>query len=193
MVLHLCLACAALAPMALSGQGPDKSADAVKSFRLGDADKDGKLSKAELLKLAELSPKLKGKPDLARQVFDKLDADGDGHLTLDEYQKAFLPETFTSKEPAVKTQPAEKPPTAEQTAYFEKHIPPVLVDHCYKCHSAKAEKIRGKFVLDTREGLRKGGESGPVIVPGDPKKSLLIRSLHHPEGGTRMPPKAKLP
>ena len=45
--------------------------------------------------------------------------------------------------------------------------------------------------LDTREGIRKGGESGPAIVSGDPEKSLLIKILRHES--IEMPPKSKLP
>ena len=65
-------------------------------------------------------------------------------------------------------------PTQEQIAFFEKKIRPVLVEQCYKCHSAEAEKIKGELVLDTRDGVRKGGENGAIIVPGNPERSLLI-------------------
>ena len=70
---------------------------------------------------------------------------------------------------------------AEQSAFFEKSIRPVLVRECYSCHAVTAEKIKGGLLLDTREGLRKGGKSGPAIVPGDAKKSLLIQALKHAE------------
>ncbi len=62
-------------------------------------------------------------------------------------------------------------PTQEQIAFFEKKIRPVLTESCYKCHSAEAEKIKGGLTLDTREGIRKGGESGFVIQPGSPEKA----------------------
>ena len=48
-------------------------------------------------------------------------------------------------------------------------------------------------MLDTRDGLRKGGDTGPAIVPGDPKKSLLIKALSHQDDDLKMPPKKKLP
>ncbi len=83
-------------------------------------------------------------------------------------------------------------PTAEQVAFFEKSIRPVLVRECYSCHATTAQKIRGGLTLDTREGLRKGGDSGAVIVPGDAKKSLLIQALHHAEDVKPMPPKKQL-
>ena len=50
--------------------------------------------------------------------------------------------------------------------FFEKHIRPVLVSQCYQCHSASAKELKGELRLDTREGLRKGGESGAIFVAG---------------------------
>src|SRR3954452_11083904 len=61
--------------------------------------------------------------------------------------------------------------------FFEKKIRPVLVDQCYKCHSAKSEKVKGGLLLDSRAGLLKGGDSGPSIVPGKPGNSLLIKAI----------------
>src|SRR5262245_19476344 len=52
-----------------------------------------------------------------------------------------------------------------ETAFFENKIRPVLVQHCYKCHSAEADKVKGELFLDSRAGLRKGGESGPALIP----------------------------
>lgn len=78
--------------------------------------------------------------------------------------------------------------------FFEKKIRPVLVDHCYSCHSAEAhskKKLKGGLYLDSREGVFKGGDSGPSVVAGDPKRSLLIEALHHNE--LKMPPKGPLP
>jgi hypothetical protein len=76
---------------------------------------------------------------------------------------------------------------------FEKRIRPVLVDKCYSCHSAGAEKIKGNLVVDTREGLLKGGDTGPSITPGHPDKSLLIRALRWQDEEFKMPPKRRLP
>ncbi len=73
---------------------------------------------------------------------------------------------------------------------FEKHIRPLFVNTCVKCHGPL--KMSGGLRLDSREGLLKGGESGPAIVPGKPDMSLLIRALGH-KGDLKMPPKAKLP
>ncbi len=52
-------------------------------------------------------------------------------------------------------------------AFFESKIRPVLVKHCYECHSAEAGKSKGGLLLDTREGIRAGGDRGPAVVPGE--------------------------
>ncbi|OAI39806.1 hypothetical protein AYO40_05420 [Planctomycetaceae bacterium SCGC AG-212-D15] len=87
---------------------------------------------------------------------------------------------------------AEPAPTAEQLAFFEKNIRPVLVRECYSCHAATAKKIRGGLVLDTRDGARKGGERGNAVVPGDLKASLLVKAIRHTDKELQMPPKQKL-
>jgi hypothetical protein len=78
-------------------------------------------------------------------------------------------------------------------AFFESKIRPVLVKDCYSCHSRETTKgPKAGLYLDTREGLRKGGESGPAIVPGKPTESLIIKALHG-DGVAEMPQKGKLP
>ena len=86
---------------------------------------------------------------------------------------------------------ADKPTTA-QVEFFEKSVRPLLVKHCYSCHSAEAKKVKGELRLDTRDTVLKGGASGPAIVPGEPAKSLLIQSVKHAVGVEPMPPKATL-
>ena len=49
---------------------------------------------------------------------------------------------------------------AEGLDFFEKKIRPVLVEHCYKCHSDRAKKLKGGYRLDLREAMRRGGDSG---------------------------------
>jgi hypothetical protein len=78
---------------------------------------------------------------------------------------------------------------AKGIEFFENKIRPALVSHCYECHSAKSAKVRGGLLLDTRTGIRKGGESGPAVVPGDVNKSMLIKAIRH--DGLTMPPKEK--
>ena len=67
--------------------------------------------------------------------------------------------------------------TPSQLDFFESKIRPILVDNCYKCHSATADKIKGGLLLDTRDALLQGGDSGKAIVPGDPEASLLLRRM----------------
>ena len=74
-------------------------------------------------------------------------------------------------------------------AFFEQKIRPIFVEHCYTCHSHDAEKIKGGLVLDSPAGVRNGGDSGPVIVPGDPERSLLINAVRYTDPDLQMPPK----
>lgn len=87
-------------------------------------------------------------------------------------------------------------PDPKGVAFFESKIRPVLVEHCYSCHSSDTtggKKLKAGLAIDTREGLLVGGESGPAIVPGKPEKSLLIQSLRHTADAPEMPPTGKLP
>ncbi len=88
-------------------------------------------------------------------------------------------------------EPTAKPLDRQEVEFFEKKIRPVLVAQCYKCHSSEAKEVKGKLYLDSSEGILAGGETGPAIVSGDPKKSLLIEALRH--DGLEMPPNKKLP
>lgn len=75
---------------------------------------------------------------------------------------------------------------------FRAQIEPTLAKHCYGCHSAGATPLEGGLRLDHREGARRGGDSGPAVVPGKPADSLLLQALQHE--GLEMPPKQpKLP
>ncbi len=79
------------------------------------------------------------------------------------------------------------------TAFFEKRIRPVLVQQCYACHSADAQKkgnLKGGLSLDTKAALLSGGESGASIVPGKPEESLLVEAINYES--FEMPPKGKL-
>src|SRR5690349_21680229 len=81
-----------------------------------------------------------------------------------------------------------------QLQFFENRIRPVLAENCYKCHSQQAEKVKGGLLLDTKEGLLKGGDTSPAIVPGYPEKSLLLKAIRYTDADLQMPPKGnKLP
>ena len=81
------------------------------------------------------------------------------------------------------------PPASEfdsaKLEYFEKKVRPILVNHCYACHSAET-KPSGDLRVDDRGGLIAGGNNGPAVVPGSPEKSLLIKRVL-PSDKRRMP------
>ena len=84
---------------------------------------------------------------------------------------------------------AAAPSNEQGIEFFEKHVRPVLVSKCQSCHGVK--KQRGGLRLDTRAALLKGGDTGAVVVPGEPGKSLLIKVVRY-DGDVQMPPKGKL-
>ena len=81
----------------------------------------------------------------------------------------------------------------EGITFFEQKIRPVLVQHCYSCHSVAArdeKKLQGALYLDSAAGVAAGGESGAVLVKGKPEESPLIKALKW--DGMEMPPSGKL-
>ena len=186
-------------------------------FEFLDKDKNGTLSEAEFGALKDKMPSLRDRPDAVSVKFKELDKDHNGSLTLEEFRPLMTqgsrrpgatprstpvpspaPATPTPS-PTPKVPPAApKPPqpatvnpqpAAEGVAFFEKNIRPVLVDKCYQCHSADAEKIKGGLVLDTRDGIRRGGDNGAAVVPGNLKASLLIEAIRYENKDVAMPPK----
>ncbi|MEC7679545.1 MAG: c-type cytochrome domain-containing protein, partial [Planctomycetota bacterium] len=79
----------------------------------------------------------------------------------------------------------------DKLAFFESKIRPALVEHCYECHSENADSIGGKLLLDTREGILRGGESGTAVIAGNPASSLILQAIRH--DGIEMPPDTRLP
>jgi hypothetical protein len=88
--------------------------------------------------------------------------------------------------------PADDRPGPDEIEFFERTVRPLLVEHCYECHSSGAKKLRGELRLDTRDGVRKGGTSGPAVVPGDPEKCPLVKAVRYADESLKMPPKGKL-
>lgn len=78
---------------------------------------------------------------------------------------------------------------SEPEDHFEKHVRPLLIQRCLKCHSGTM--VKGGLRLETRESLLKGGETGPAVVAGKPEASLLIHAVQH-QNGLAMPPDGKL-
>lgn len=99
---------------------------------------------------------------------------------------------FTAAQPVA---PVASPPEQlrpEQVEFFESRIRPILANNCYKCHSTSASAPAAGLELDWKGGWEKGGGSGPVIVPGDPDKSLLILAVRYKDGSLQMPPTGPL-
>lgn len=85
----------------------------------------------------------------------------------------------------------EKRPTPEELEFFESNVRPLLVKHCYECHSVNAKRVEGSLLLDSRAAHLRGGDSGEAIIPGDADGSLLIEAVRYES--YEMPPKGKLP
>ena len=69
--------------------------------------------------------------------------------------------------------------------HFESRIRPLLKKSCFECHQAMR---KGGLRLDSRQDMLTGGKSGPVIVPGDPDKSLLFQAVSRTHPRLKMPP-----
>ncbi len=82
---------------------------------------------------------------------------------------------------------------ADGVAFFESKVRPLLVKHCYECHSQEAGKQKGGLLLDRKEGWQIGGDAGAAVIPGNPGKSLLMHSVRYEDEDLQMPPKSKLP
>ncbi len=78
--------------------------------------------------------------------------------------------------------------TADDEAFFEKQVRPLLVARCYQCHGDLQEP-KGGLRLTSREAILKGGDSGPAAVPGRAAESRLIAAINY--DGLEMPPEGK--
>ena len=87
--------------------------------------------------------------------------------------------------------PAAPPASAADLQFFEARIRPVLVNRCYTCHSHDADKIKGGLMLDTREGMLHGGDTGPAVNPGKPEDSLILDAIGYKDPDLQMPPKGE--
>ena len=76
---------------------------------------------------------------------------------------------------------------ARAGADYQRSIKPLLKQRCFSCHGALKQK--GGLRLDTVELMRKGGESGPALLPGDPARSLILEKVSETDEAELMPPK----
>ena len=81
---------------------------------------------------------------------------------------------------------------AQDHAFFEKHVRPILANQCFACHGPHSGEGQAGLRLDSLAGILKGGRSGPAVVPGKAAQSLLIHAINH-DTLLQMPPKSKLP
>ena len=74
--------------------------------------------------------------------------------------------------------------TAAQIEFFENKVRPVLVKNCFRCHGENEKSIKGGLRLTSREGILKGGDTGPAIVSGNPEQSLLVKAIRYKDTNT---------
>ena len=82
----------------------------------------------------------------------------------------------------------EEAPGSPGVRFFESKVRPVLVKHCYECHSSEADLAEGGLRLDSRAAIRRGGEGGPAVIPRRPAASLLLTAISHTDDDLIMPP-----
>jgi uncharacterized membrane protein/mono/diheme cytochrome c family protein len=77
-------------------------------------------------------------------------------------------------------------------SFYVKQIDPILDSNCVECHGEG--KTKGGLRLDSFDRLMKGGKDGPVIVAGDPDRSLLLQRVTlPPDQKHSMPAEGKPP
>ena len=81
---------------------------------------------------------------------------------------------------------------AADAEFFERRIRPVLIQHCYECHSEEAGEQQGGLLLDRQSGWIEGGDTNKAIIPGEPEASLLISAIRYDNDALQMPPDGKL-
>ena len=93
---------------------------------------------------------------------------------------------------SAETTTANKPISKEQADFFEAKVRPLLINHCYECHSQESGESGGELFLDTADAVLRGGTHGSALVPSDPDKSLLFRAVSYDDADLQMPPDGKL-
>src|SRR5436305_832502 len=94
--------------------------------------------------------------------------------------------------PAAPSPPADPPKfPAEQVAFYEQQVLPVLKANCLKCHGQDPRKLKGGLDLTHRERVLAGGDTGPAVDPAKADASLLLKAIRYKDEDLRMPPAGK--
>ncbi len=79
---------------------------------------------------------------------------------------------------------------ADPTASFQDRVQPIVFKNCNGCHTFGGHA--GELRMDSFATLMKGGGRGPVVVPGHPESSLLLKAVQYSASDLKMPPRGKL-
>ena len=115
-----------------------------------------------------------------------------GELTHGEdYITHYLPDgvrsTFGMKVKSTKVKVIEN---LDEAIVFDDLILPIFEEKCMSCHNSS--KNKGELILETKEDILKGGESGEIFTSGDLENSILIKNINLPEEDEEhMPPEGK--
>jgi mono/diheme cytochrome c family protein len=112
-------------------------------------------------------------------------ADQGGSLTHGaNYLTQYMPASFKRLLPTDSTKAND--------SFYAKHIDPIFDTNCVACHSES--KSNGGLRLDSYAELMKGGKDGPVVVAGQPEKSVLLFRVTLPSDHKQfMPAEGKPP
>lgn len=88
--------------------------------------------------------------------------------------------------PALRGTAIARQARADEVEFFESRIRPVLVEHCYGCHSSAGE-AEGGVRLDHRDAMLEESLFGPIVSPGAPQESVLLQVMRHELEGLEMP------
>jgi len=137
---------------------------------------------------------------LNRFIFSKIDRLNDPSVQLHRIMALLLMAMLLmvlgfKARPTLAREPDDSPEsssklTKQEIQYFETRIRPILATKCYACHSVESGEAEGGLRLDSKEAMLRGGNSGSVITPKNPLKSLLIKAVEHQDPNLTMPPKS---
>lgn len=100
--------------------------------------------------------------------------------------RASAPESAESAEPTAPPPPEPTPPVGVAARVdFARDVRPIFEATCVECHGP--DKVKARLRMDSVAALQQGGKSGPLVVPGDPETSLIMRRVLGLDGEDQMP------